>query len=182
MRASTSTSARAPSLESTNFIFDRGGKALYKLAAKPSRVQGVADEHDHLLLQPRLEGRDRYRLILVGDRKHPWLRGTSIGAEIRINEGSGFRRESLILADRGRSSMTSTTFELDFEAPGRPDDYRPPCDRAGVPYGAHGAALYAASLLCGPPRDPEARPIEREEMPLADLQPEPAVAANGSYR
>ena len=43
---------KSASLESTNFIFDRGGKALYKLAARASRVQGVADEMTDFLLEP----------------------------------------------------------------------------------------------------------------------------------
>ena len=110
---------KSASLESTNFIFDRGGKALYKLAARPSRVQGVADEMTIIFSNLRLEGRDRYRLILVGDRATPWLRGTSIGAEIRLNEGSGFRRESLILTGDVKFDEQNN-IELDFEAPDVP--------------------------------------------------------------
>lgn len=110
---------RSSSLESTNFIFDRGGKALYKLAARPSRVQGVADEMTIIFSNLRLEGRDRYRLILVGDRATPWLRGTSIGAEIRLNEGTGFRRESLILTGDVKLDEQNN-IELDFEAPDVP--------------------------------------------------------------
>ena len=110
---------KSASLESTNFIFDRGGKALYKLAARPSRVQGIADEMTIFFSNLRLEGRDRYRLILVGERETPWLRGTSIGAEIRLNEGSGFRRESLILTGDVRLDE-QFNLELDFEAPDVP--------------------------------------------------------------
>ncbi len=110
---------KSASLESTNFVFDRGGKALYKLAARASRVQGVADEMTIFFSNLRLEGRDRYRLILVGDRATPWLRGTSIGAEIRLNEGSGFRRESLILTGNVKLDE-QFNIELDFEAPDVP--------------------------------------------------------------
>ncbi len=107
---------KSGSLESTNFIFDRGGKALYKLAARPARVQGIGDEITIYFSNLRLEGRDRYRLILVGDRATPWLSGTSIGAEVRINEGSGFRRDSLMLT--GDVKLESQyNIELDFEAP-----------------------------------------------------------------
>ncbi len=110
---------KSTSLESTNFIFDRGGKALYKLAAKPARVQGLADEITIFFSNLRLEGRDRYRLILLGDRTSPFLRGTQIGAEIRLNEGSGFRRESIILTTDVRLDEAYNV-ELDFEAPDVP--------------------------------------------------------------
>jgi hypothetical protein len=98
-----------------NFIFDRQGKVLYKLAAKPSRVQGVVDELTIFFSQLRLEGRDRYRLILVGDRNQPYPRGTAISAEIRLNEGSGFRREAIILQAEAKLD-DQYNFELDFEA------------------------------------------------------------------
>jgi hypothetical protein len=106
---------RSPSLEGMNFIFDRQGKVLYKLAAKPSRVQGVVDELTIFFSQLRLEGRDRYRLILVGDRNQPYPRGTKISAEIRLNEGSGFRREAIILEAEAKLDE-QYNFELDFEA------------------------------------------------------------------
>lgn len=106
---------RSPSLEGMNFIFDRQGKVLYKLAAKPSRVQGVVDELTIFFSQLRLEGRDRYRLILVGDRNQPYPRGTTISAEIRLNEGTGFRREAIILQAEAKLD-DQYNFELDFEA------------------------------------------------------------------
>lgn len=106
---------RSPSLEGMNFIFDRQGKVLYKLAAKPARVQGVVDELTIFFSQLRLEGRDRYRLILVGDRNQPYPRGTKISAEIRLNEGSGFRREAIILQAEAKLD-DQYNFELDFEA------------------------------------------------------------------
>ena len=110
---------KSASLESTNFIFDRGGKSLFRLAARASRVQGVADEMTIFFSNLRLEGRDRYRLILVGDRTTPWLRGTSIGAEVRLNEGSGFRRESYILTGDVKLDE-QYNIEMDFEAPDVP--------------------------------------------------------------
>jgi hypothetical protein len=109
----------SPSLDGMNFIFDRGGKVLYKLAAKPSRVQGVADELTIFFSQLRLEGRDRYRLILVGERDAPFSRGTTISAEIRLNEGTGFRREAIILSAEAKLDE-QYNFEFDFEAPDVP--------------------------------------------------------------
>ena len=109
----------SPSLDGMNFIFDRGGKVLYKLAAKPSRVQGVADELTIYFSQLRLEGRDRYRLILLGERDAPFTRGTTVSAEIRLNEGTGFRREAIILSADARLDE-QYNFEFDFDAPDVP--------------------------------------------------------------
>lgn len=109
----------SPSLDSMNFIFDRGGKVLYKMAAKPSRVQGVADELSIYFSQLRLEGRDRYRLILIGERDAPFTRGTPMSVEIRLNEGTGFRREAIILSSEAKLDE-QYNFEFDFEAPDVP--------------------------------------------------------------
>ena len=102
-----------------NFVFDRGGKVLYKLAAKPSRVQGMGDELITFFSQLRLEGRDKYRLVLVGESNAVFEKGTRIAAEIRINEGSGFQRAPLNLVSEARLAG-QVNFEFDFEAPDVP--------------------------------------------------------------
>ncbi|MGO9086258.1 MAG: hypothetical protein ACLP6G_13115 [Terriglobales bacterium] len=109
----------SPSLEAMNFIFDRGGKVLYRLAAKPARVQGVGDELTIYFSQLRLEGRDKYRLILVGEPDAVLEKGTKIAVEIRINEGSGFRRQPVILSCEVRDA-DHHNFEFDFDAPDVP--------------------------------------------------------------
>jgi hypothetical protein len=109
----------SPSLEAMNFIFDRGGKVLYRLAAKPARVQGVGDELTIYFSQLRLEGRDKYRLILVGEPEAAFEKGTKIAAEIRINEGSGFRRQPVILSCEVKDA-DHHNFEFDFDAPDVP--------------------------------------------------------------
>ena len=163
---------KSSSLESTNFIFDRGGKALYKLAARPARVQGLGDEITIFFANLHLEGRDRYRLILVGDRNTPWLRGTSIGAEIRLNEGSGFRRDSLILSGDVKLEQQEN-LELDFEAPDVPTitDLR-----VTVPayHTVHTALLFQRHrFYAGQRESPELRTLERESS-----QPRPGTAAS----
>ncbi len=168
---------RSSSLESTNFIFDRGGKALYKLAARPARVQGMADDMTIFFSNLRLEGRDRYRLILVGDRDSPWQRGTSIGAEIRLNEGSGFRRESLILTGDVKLDE-QYNIELDFEAPDVPTitDVR-----VTVPayHTVHTALLFMRHrFYAGRRESADARLIERE--PGGDLSQPPLPSSPGS--
>ena len=158
---------RSGSLESTNFIFDRGGKSLYKLAARPARVQGIGDEMLIIFSNLRLEGRDRYRLILVGDRNAPWLRGTSIGAEIRINESTGFRRESLILTGDVKLDV-QYNLELDFEAPDVPTitDLR-----VTVPayHTVHTALLFQRHrFYAGRSDNPAPRAIEPDPLPTGN--------------
>ncbi len=109
----------SPSLEGMNFVFDRGGKALYKLAAKPARVQGFADEITIHFSQLRLEGRDKYRLILVGEQNAVFEKGTKLSVEIRVNEGSGFRRPAILLSCESKMPE-QRNFEFDFDAPDVP--------------------------------------------------------------
>ena len=106
-------------LEAMNFVFDRGGKVLYKLAAKPSRVQGLADEMTLTFSQLRLEGRDKYRLILVSEPEASFEKGSRLTAEIRLNEGSGFKRAPIILTTEAKFS-DQRNFEFDFDAPDVP--------------------------------------------------------------
>jgi hypothetical protein len=103
-------------LEGMNFIFDRGGKVLYKLAAKPARVQGSGEDLSIHFSNLRLEGRDKYRLILVGEQNATFERGARINVELRLNEGSGFRRVPLNLVSECRLN-DQRNFEYDFEAP-----------------------------------------------------------------
>ncbi|MGH9450183.1 MAG: type VI secretion system baseplate subunit TssK [Terriglobia bacterium] len=107
------------SLEGMQFVFDRGGKVLYKLAAKPARVQGFADEMTMVFSQLRLEGRDKYRLILIGEQNATFETGTKIVVEIRLNEGSGFRRQPVILSNESKAPG-QRNFEFDFDAPDVP--------------------------------------------------------------
>ena len=102
-------------LESMNFIFDRGGKVLYRLAAKPARVQGMGDELTLYFSNLRLEGREKYRLILVGEQNTRFEKGYRINAEIRLNEGSGFRRDPINVAADCKL-QDQHNFEFDFEA------------------------------------------------------------------
>jgi hypothetical protein len=151
------------SLEAMNFIFDRGGQVLYRLAAKPARVQGSADELMFTFGQLRLEGRDKYRLILAGEQRTVFEKGTRITAEIRINEGSAFRGQPAIVTSEAKY-QDQRNFEFDFDAPDVPtitdvrvgvQAYRP--IRSALLFVRH--RFYAAS---------------REAPPARPLQPEPA--------
>ncbi len=109
----------SPTLEAMNFIFDSGGKQLYKVAAKHSRMQGFEDDLTIHFANLRLEGRDKYRLILAGEDNAVFQPGEKITAEIHINEGAGFRREPEIITAECRSQQ-QRNFEFDFEAPDVP--------------------------------------------------------------
>ena len=109
----------SPTLDAMNFVFDRGGSILYKLAAKPSRVQGQGDELITFFSQLRLEGRDKYRLVLVGENGAAFEKGTRVNAELRINEGAGFQRAPINAVCEARAG-SQVNFEFDFEAPDVP--------------------------------------------------------------
>ncbi|HUA20285.1 MAG TPA: hypothetical protein VMB25_16170 [Bryobacteraceae bacterium] len=160
----------SPSLEAMNFVFDRGGKVLYKLAAKPARVQGMADELTIFFSNLRLEGRDKYRLILVGEQNANFEKGTKITVEIRINEGSGFRRQPTILSCESKIP-DQCNFEFDFEAPDVPTitDVR-------VSLQAHHpmrtALLYVRHRFYAQRAQEQTRPVE----PLQPVESRPAVS------
>jgi hypothetical protein len=82
----------SPSLESINFVFDRtqGDPVLYKSVAKPARPQAQGQELTFVFAPLRLEARETYRLILVGDRQARFVPGDRISAELRINPGEGY--------------------------------------------------------------------------------------------
>jgi hypothetical protein len=106
----------SPTLETMNFVFDRGGSALFKLAAKPARLQGFGDEMTFYFAGIRLEGREKYRIIVTAEADHEFAAETPVPIEIRINEGSGLRRAPI----HGVAQVRFTgqrNVEFDFEAP-----------------------------------------------------------------
>jgi hypothetical protein len=158
----------SPSLEAMNFVFDGGGKVLYKLAAKPSRLQGFADELTIHFAQLRLEGRDRYRLILTCEPEAKLEIGTRINVEIRINEGAGFHRPAVNLVCEAKLPE-QRNFEFDFEAPDVPTvtDLR-----VSLParYPIHTALLFARHRFYA-----EEAPRAAQEAPAARRPPESPV-------
>ena len=106
----------SPTLDAMNFVFDRGGGALYKLAAKPARLQGFGDEMTFHFAGLRLEGREKYRLIVSAPQDFVLPVGVSIPIEIRINEGSGYHRAPTNGAAEAQLPE-QTNFEFDFDAP-----------------------------------------------------------------
>lgn len=109
----------SPSLDAMNFIFDRGGKVLYRIAAKATHVQGAGDDLNIYFSQLRLEGRDKYRLILIAQENASFQTGERLTVELRINESSGFRRAPVNLSYEV-SGPEQRNFEFDFDAPDIP--------------------------------------------------------------
>ncbi len=96
----------SPSLESINFVFDRttGEPVLYRSVAKPARPQAHGQELTFVFAPLRLEARESYRLILVGDRQARFAPGDRLTAELKINPGEGYDH---------KSEYPTATYEID---------------------------------------------------------------------
>jgi hypothetical protein len=108
----------SPSLESLNFVFDRtsGDPVLYKSVAKPARPQAHGQELTFVFAPLRLEAREHYRLIIVGDRQSKFMQGDRLTAELRINPGEGYSHA----ADYRTAEHEidgHRNFAIDFKAP-----------------------------------------------------------------
>lgn len=103
-----------PILEAMNFVFDRDGQVLYKLHSKSSRVQGSEDSLALTFAKLQLEGREKYRLVLVGEDGA--IFGPDIKVEIHINENSGYRSKPKYVTSVVRDH-DQRNFEFDFDAP-----------------------------------------------------------------
>jgi Bacterial Type VI secretion, VC_A0110, EvfL, ImpJ, VasE len=106
----------SPTLDTMNFVFDRGGSALYKLAAKPARLQGFGDEMAFHFAGIRLEGREKYRIILSTEMDYEYPADTRVPVAVRINEGSGLRRAPIHGVAQVRFAGQRNV-EFDFDAP-----------------------------------------------------------------
>lgn len=176
----------SPTLDTMNFVFDRGGSALYKLAAKPARLQGFGDEMTFHFAGIRLEGREKYRLILSAELDHEYAENTTVPVEIRINEGSGARRAPLHGIAQVRFAGQKNV-EFDFDAPeiATVTDLRVSVPaqrnvRTALLYVRH--RFYARSseriAAPAPPIEPAPRPAEPARF-QEELEP---AAASASFR
>jgi len=108
----------SPSLESINFVFDRtsGDPVLYKSVARPARPQAQGQEITFVFAPLKLEAREQYRLILVGERQAKFTTGYSVTTGLRINPGEGYSHEP----DYHTSHYDvegQRNFAIDFSAP-----------------------------------------------------------------
>jgi hypothetical protein len=108
----------SPSLESINFVFDRtsGEPVLYKAVAKPARPQAHGQEVTFVFAPLRLEPRESYRLILVGDRNAVFQAGDRLSVELRLNPGEGYvHPQEFKVAEHEIDGHRN--FAVDFKAP-----------------------------------------------------------------
>jgi hypothetical protein len=108
----------SPSLERINFVFDRtsGEPILFKTVAKPARPQAMGQEVTFVFAPLQLETREKYRVIIIGDKLAKFNPGDVITAEIRVNRGEGYsNRPEFIKAYYEIDNQRN--FALDFTAP-----------------------------------------------------------------
>src|SRR5215475_15299467 len=106
----------SPSLESLNFVFDRGGEAFYQSVSRPSRPQVFNQELTFVFARLKLQGREAYRLILMGEPDARFEIGEPLSAEIRINPGGGQPSKPIYKKVAGES-FNQRNFAIDFDAP-----------------------------------------------------------------
>jgi len=108
----------SPSLEGINFVFDRttGEPVLYRTVAKPARPQAQGQELTFVFAPLRLEAREVYRLILVGDRHAKFFSGDRLSVELRVNPGEGYSRKPQYLTSQ-HEIEGHRNFAIDFKAP-----------------------------------------------------------------
>ena len=108
----------SPSLESLNFVFDRTGgePVLYRTVAKPARPMAHGQELTFVFAPLRLEAREQYRLILVGERTARFAAGDRLPVELRINPGGGYTHRPINGVAR-QEIDDQRNFAIDFRAP-----------------------------------------------------------------
>lgn len=175
----------SPSLESINFVFDRtsGDPVLFKSVSKPARPQAQGQELTFVFAPLRLEAREVYRVILVGDRQSTFMRGDRVQAELRVNPGEGYRHSPTYLGAEFEVEG-QRNFALEFRAP---DDVVTINDvrvslRSSQPI--RSAILYVrARLLVGTPAQAYAPPPAPRPAPpvqWSDTTPRPPNDSPGS--
>jgi hypothetical protein len=106
-------------LEALNFFFDRqyDPPALFQSTAKPARPQAFGDELTFVFAPLKLEGRHKYRLVLIGMPEARFETDDNpITAEIRLNSGAGQPLRPIY--NRAFSETPNQrNFAIDFDAP-----------------------------------------------------------------
>jgi hypothetical protein len=171
----------SPALDALNFFFDRRSDppALYQSLARPARPQLSNDELTYVFAPLKLEGRQRFRLILIRMPETRFAVGDNLNAEIRVNVGGG---QSLrpIYGTASCEVPDQRNFAIDFDAPAEVltiSDLRVSVNAAwpmksGLLYLRR--FLYPGAMAIGhaEPRQPEPPPPQRPEPP-PPRQPEP---------
>jgi hypothetical protein len=173
----------SPSLESLNFVFDRGNDAFYQSVSRPSRPQVFNQELTFVFARLKLEGREAYRLILMGEPDARIEIGESLTAEIRINPGGG-QPSKPIWKKVACDIFNQRNFAIDFDAPSDVVTISDLRVIVKVTHPMRSGLLYVRRRFSGP----QSRPQAAYAPPATPVQPpvipsEPAdVAGNDILR
>jgi hypothetical protein len=165
----------SPSLESINFVFDRtaGDPVLYRSVAKPARPQAHGQELTFVFAPLRLEVRESYRLVLVGDRQARFGPGDRLTTELQINKGEGYEHKPEYSTVEYETDG-QRNFAIDFNAPSdivAINDLRLSL-RSAQPI--RSAILYVRSRLLAPNAPVAAAPPLRSRPAPPPLRDDPA--------
>jgi hypothetical protein len=106
----------SPALEALNFFFDRRSDLFYQSIARPARPQQFHDEFTFVFAALRLEGKQRYRLILISMPEAQVAEGDSLRVEIRFNVGAG-QPLGPVYGTAHCEMPGQRNFAIDFDAP-----------------------------------------------------------------
>jgi hypothetical protein len=104
----------SPSLGALGFVIDRDRQSLYKAVSRVSNTQATATESTFVFARLQLGGRERYRVILIGDPRANFVPGEVITAGIRINV-SGGTSNNPIYQQVACEISGQRNFAIDFE-------------------------------------------------------------------
>jgi hypothetical protein len=108
----------SPALDALNFFFDRRSDppALYQSLARPARPQLFRDELTFVFAPLKLEGRQRYRLVLIRMPETRLAVGDNLKVKIRANVGGG-QSPGPIYGTASCEVADQRNFAIDFDAP-----------------------------------------------------------------
>jgi hypothetical protein len=171
----------SPALDALNFFFDRRSDppALYQSLARPARPQLFNDELTFVFAPLKLEGRQRFRLVLIRMPETRFAVGDSLKVEIRVNVGGG-QSPRPIYGTASCEVPEQRNFAIDFDAPSEVltiSDLRVIVNatwpmKSGLLYLRRFLYPGATRLGADEPQQPEPPPPQHAEPP-PPRQPEP---------
>jgi hypothetical protein len=171
----------SPALDALNFFFDRRSDppALYQSLARPARPQLFNDELTFVFAPLKLEGRQRFRLVLIRMPETRFAVGDSLKVEIRVNVGGG-QSPKPIYGTAFCEVPDQRNFAIDFDAPAEVltiTDLRVIVNatwpmKSGLLYLRRFLYPGATAMGHAEPRQPEPPPPQRPELPPT-RRPEP---------
>jgi hypothetical protein len=111
----------SPSLERINFVFDTtsGEPVLYRTVTKYARPQAMGQQLTFVFSPLNLDrqtAREKYRIIVIGDRQANFGPNDRLTAEVVINRGEGYQNPKNFI-DASYEVENQRNFAFDFAAP-----------------------------------------------------------------